>query len=183
MHIGRSSKVWTAQSRNLVFDSSTCCCYCHAGYRARVDPGHRWYRHRAGPGTVFQQHLPLPGRASDQDHLRPRLLRRVCDRHCRRRSLPLRYAAVNSLIQCCALSGEGIMPQSPARACQGPSQEPILVALPSCAGKRCARLAYRLTCAGLPVSTTQTVCGALLAIGLMEGLKGVNWWACLRVRF
>ena len=36
--------------------------------------------------------------------------------------------------------------------------------------------------AGLPVSTTQTICGALLAIGLTEGLRGVNWWACLRVR-
>jgi sodium-dependent phosphate transporter len=34
---------------------------------------------------------------------------------------------------------------------------------------------------GLPVSTTQTICGALLAIGLTEGLKGVNWWACLRI--
>ena len=32
------------------------------------------------------------------------------------------------------------------------------------------------------MSTTQTITGALLAVGLMEGLKGVNWWAVLRVR-
>jgi phosphate/sulfate permease len=29
--------------------------------------------------------------------------------------------------------------------------------------------------AGLPVSTTQCLTGALLAIGLFEGFKGVNW--------
>lgn len=31
------------------------------------------------------------------------------------------------------------------------------------------------TCAGLPISTTQTITGGLLAVGLFEGLKGVNW--------
>jgi hypothetical protein len=36
--------------------------------------------------------------------------------------------------------------------------------------------------AGLPVSTTQTITGALIAIGLTEGLKGVNWRAVLKVR-
>jgi hypothetical protein len=35
--------------------------------------------------------------------------------------------------------------------------------------------------AGLPVSTTQTITGALIAIGLTEGLKGVNWRAVLKV--
>jgi sodium-dependent phosphate transporter len=34
---------------------------------------------------------------------------------------------------------------------------------------------------GLPVSTTQTITGALIAIGLTEGLKGVNWWVVLRI--
>jgi sodium-dependent phosphate transporter len=34
---------------------------------------------------------------------------------------------------------------------------------------------------GLPISTTQTVCGALLAIGLMEGAKGVNWRMAARI--
>jgi solute carrier family 20 (sodium-dependent phosphate transporter) len=29
--------------------------------------------------------------------------------------------------------------------------------------------------AGLPVSTTQIMTGAVLAIGLFEGAKGVNW--------
>ena len=59
----------------------------------------------------------------------------------------------------------------------------ILVAVWHCAEKqRLAGSSTCMFCAGLPVSTTQTVCGALLAIGLMEGLKGVNWWACLRVR-
>ena len=29
--------------------------------------------------------------------------------------------------------------------------------------------------AGLPVSTTQVLCGALLGVGLFEGAKGVNW--------
>ncbi len=38
-------------------------------------------------------------------------------------------------------------------------------------------------CAGLPVSTTQTITGALLSIGLMEGFKGVNWRSVLRVSF
>lgn len=38
-----------------------------------------------------------------------------------------------------------------------------------------------VSCAGLPVSTTQTITGALLAIGLMEGLKGVNWRSVGRV--
>ncbi len=39
-------------------------------------------------------------------------------------------------------------------------------------------LASRL---GLPISTTQTVCGALLAMGLMEGSKGVNWRMAARI--
>jgi sodium-dependent phosphate transporter len=34
---------------------------------------------------------------------------------------------------------------------------------------------------GLPVSTTQTITGALIAIGLTEGLKGVNWWVVLKI--
>lgn len=32
------------------------------------------------------------------------------------------------------------------------------------------------------MSTTQTITGALIAIGLTEGLKGVNWWAVLKVQ-
>ena len=32
------------------------------------------------------------------------------------------------------------------------------------------------------MSTTQTITGSLIAIGLTEGLKGVNWWAVLKVR-
>jgi phosphate/sulfate permease len=32
------------------------------------------------------------------------------------------------------------------------------------------------------VSTTQVITGALIAVGLTEGVRGVNWWACLRVR-
>jgi hypothetical protein len=36
-------------------------------------------------------------------------------------------------------------------------------------------------CAGLPISTTQTITGGLLAIGLFEGLKGVNWRAVSHV--
>ena len=31
------------------------------------------------------------------------------------------------------------------------------------------------------MSTTQTITGALLAIGLFEGIKGVNWRSVLRV--
>lgn len=34
---------------------------------------------------------------------------------------------------------------------------------------------FGLSCAGLPVSTTQVLSGALLGIGLFEGAKGVNW--------
>lgn len=34
---------------------------------------------------------------------------------------------------------------------------------------------------GLPVSTTQTITGALIAIGLTEGLKGVNWRAVAKI--
>mmetsp|Transcript_3963 Transcript_3963/g.11520 ORF Transcript_3963/g.11520 Transcript_3963/m.11520 type:complete len:579 (+) Transcript_3963:262-1998(+) len=50
----------------------------------------------------------------------------------------------------------------------------------------CAELATAITVAiasryGLPVSTTQTITGALLAIGLMEGLKGVNWRSVGRI--
>jgi sodium-dependent phosphate transporter len=46
----------------------------------------------------------------------------------------------------------------------------------------CAELATAITVAiasryGLPISTTQTITGGLLAIGLFEGLKGVNWRA------
>lgn len=44
----------------------------------------------------------------------------------------------------------------------------------------CAELATAITVAiasryGLPISTTQTITGGLLAVGLFEGLKGVNW--------
>ena len=44
----------------------------------------------------------------------------------------------------------------------------------------CVELASALTVIlasrfGLPVSTTQVVCGAVLTVGLMEGSKGVNW--------
>jgi sodium-dependent phosphate transporter len=34
---------------------------------------------------------------------------------------------------------------------------------------------------GLPVSTTQVVCGAVLSMGLMEGGKGVNWRMAARI--
>ena len=37
--------------------------------------------------------------------------------------------------------------------------------------------------AGLPVSTTQVITGALISVGLTEGIRGVNWWAVLRVSF
>ncbi len=33
---------------------------------------------------------------------------------------------------------------------------------------------------GLPVSTTQVVCGAIVSMGIWEGRKGVNWWIALR---
>jgi sodium-dependent phosphate transporter len=36
---------------------------------------------------------------------------------------------------------------------------------------------------GLPVSTTQTITGALIAIGLFEGSKGVNWRVIIRTFF
>ena len=35
--------------------------------------------------------------------------------------------------------------------------------------------------AGLPVSTTQVLCGALFAVGLFEGGKGLNWRMALKV--
>ena len=35
--------------------------------------------------------------------------------------------------------------------------------------------------AGLPVSTTQVLCGAIFAIGLFEGGKGLNWRVALKV--
>ena len=35
---------------------------------------------------------------------------------------------------------------------------------------------------GLPVSTTQIATGALITIGLFEGIKGVNWRQILKVR-
>ena len=38
-------------------------------------------------------------------------------------------------------------------------------------------------CAGLPVSTTQTICGAIFCIGIIEGAKGVNWRVFARVRY
>lgn len=34
---------------------------------------------------------------------------------------------------------------------------------------------------GLPISTTQTISGAILAIGLWEGRRGVNWWIALKI--
>lgn len=34
---------------------------------------------------------------------------------------------------------------------------------------------------GLPVSTTQTISGAILAIGLWEGRRGVNWGIALKI--
>jgi phosphate/sulfate permease len=34
---------------------------------------------------------------------------------------------------------------------------------------------------GLPVSTTQVLTGAILAIGLFEGAKGVNWKMFMRI--
>ena len=33
----------------------------------------------------------------------------------------------------------------------------------------------------LPVSTTQVICGAVLAMGLMEGSRGVNWRMAARI--
>ena len=42
-------------------------------------------------------------------------------------------------------------------------------------------LATVSTLTGLPVSTTQTITGALIAIGLTEGLKGVNWRTVAKV--
>ena len=36
--------------------------------------------------------------------------------------------------------------------------------------------------AGLPVSTTQVLCGALLGVGLFEGAKGVNWRMAAKVQ-
>ena len=35
--------------------------------------------------------------------------------------------------------------------------------------------------AGLPVSTTQVLCGAIMGIGLFEGKGGVNWRTALKV--
>lgn len=35
--------------------------------------------------------------------------------------------------------------------------------------------------AGLPVSTTQVITGALIAVGLTEGIRGVNWKECFKV--
>ena len=32
------------------------------------------------------------------------------------------------------------------------------------------------------MSTTQVITGGLIAVGLTEGVRGVNWWAVLRVR-
>lgn len=34
---------------------------------------------------------------------------------------------------------------------------------------------------GLPVSTTQVVCGAILSMGVWEGRNGVNWWVAVRI--
>ena len=50
----------------------------------------------------------------------------------------------------------------------------------------CVELASALTVVlasrfGLPISTTQVVCGAVLSMGLMEGAKGVNWRMALRI--
>lgn len=54
--------------------------------------------------------------------------------------------------------------------------------VPAAAAKAVARCCKTCTrgvgaFAGLPISTTQTITGGLLAIGLFEGLKGVNWRA------
>ena len=50
----------------------------------------------------------------------------------------------------------------------------------------CIELAAALTVVlasrfGLPVSTTQVTCGAILMIGMMEGSKGVNWRMAARI--
>jgi len=50
----------------------------------------------------------------------------------------------------------------------------------------CAEIATATTVAiasryGLPISTTQTITGGLLAVGLTEGLKGVNWRVVLKI--
>ena len=50
----------------------------------------------------------------------------------------------------------------------------------------CVELASALTVVlasrfGLPVSTTQVVCGAVMAVGLFEGVKGVNWRMAARI--
>jgi sodium-dependent phosphate transporter len=50
----------------------------------------------------------------------------------------------------------------------------------------CAEMATATTVAiasryGLPISTTQTITGGLLAVGLTEGLKGVNWRVVLKI--
>ena len=50
----------------------------------------------------------------------------------------------------------------------------------------CVELATAMTVVlasryGLPVSTTQVVCGAVLSMGLMEGGKGVNWRMAARI--
>jgi sodium-dependent phosphate transporter len=50
----------------------------------------------------------------------------------------------------------------------------------------CVELATAMTVVlasrfGMPVSTTQVVCGAVLSMGLMEGGKGVNWRMAARI--
>lgn len=52
----------------------------------------------------------------------------------------------------------------------------------------CAELATAITVAiasryGLPISTTMTLTGGLIGVGIMEGLKGINWRALIRIMF
>ena len=57
----------------------------------------------------------------------------------------------------------------------------VLVIMGDASAKTWRVLSLACRVAGLPVSTTQVLCGAIFAIGLFEGGKGLNWRVALKV--
>ena len=144
-----------------------------APQRAALDPGHGWRRHRCGP-----VHVRLQG--GKQGWLGG----------WRGGRLQGREKAAGGGGQAAAAC-EAAAPVSPPTVPTLPAPQIMAVLAVKSVKLTNSRgfvveLATAMTVVlasrfGLPVSTTQVVCGAVMSMGLMEGGRGVNWRMAARI--